>query len=249
MNIYGLIGYPLSHSFSRKYFLDKFEKENIRNTDFQLFELKDLSGFRDFVSDQKNLKGLGVTIPYKKAVMGLLDEVDPVAEKIGAVNCIKISRTNNKLFLKGYNTDAYGFETSIKPLLKPSHNNALILGTGGASLAVAFVLENLGIEYLFVSRNPFGCKHIRYEIINERMMRDCKLIINTTPIGMFPNTEEKPNIPYEHITTEHLLFDLTYNPEITSFMKMGQQAGAVIKNGYEMLCLQAEKAWGIWGGE
>jgi shikimate dehydrogenase len=208
--------------------------------------MKDLSGFRNFISAQKSLIGLSVTIPYKKAVMDFLDEVDPVAEKIGAVNCIKINLTNNGLFIKGYNTDAFGFETSLKPLLKPNHNKALILGTGGASLAIAYVLAKMEIEYTFVSRNPSDCKHIRYEKLNRQMMRDFKIIINTTPVGMFPNVEEKPCIPYENLSPSHLLYDLTYNPQITSFMKMGQQAGAIVKNGYDMLTFQAEKAWEIW---
>ena len=217
MNIYGLIGYPLSHSFSRKYFLQKFEKENIPSSDFQLFELENLSGFRDFVYAQKNLKGLSVTIPYKKLVLNFLDEVDPIAEKIGAVNCIKLKKENNKLFLKGFNTDAYGFEKSLKPLLKSYHKKAMILGTGGASQAVAYVLDKLGIEYIFISRSPSDCKHVRYEILNQQMMSDFKLIINTTPLGMFPNIDHKPSLPYEYLSSEHLLFDLTYNPEITSF--------------------------------
>ena len=246
MNFYGLIGYPLSHSFSRKYFLQKFEKENITNADYQIFELKDLSGFRNFISAKQGLKGLSVTIPYKKQVMTFLDEIDPIAEKIDAVNCIKISYKNNKPYLTGYNTDVFGFETSIKPLIKSRHNKALILGTGGASQAVAYVLEKLGVEYLFVSRSPSACKHIRYEILSEQIISDFKLIINTTPLGMFPNIENKPLLPYEFLTPEHLLFDLTYNPEITAFMKMGQQARADVKNGFEMLTLQAEKAWQIW---
>lgn len=246
MNIYGLIGYPLTHSFSRKYFLQKFEKENIANTDFQIFELNDLSGFRNFISNQQGLKGLSVTIPYKKQVMNFLDDIDPVAEKIGAVNCINISRVNDKLFLKGFNTDAYGFENSIKPLLKPQHTKALILGTGGASNAVTYVLSKLGVDYLYVSRIPSGCKHVRYEIVNDQIISDYKLIINTTPLGMFPNTEDKPSLPYETLTSKHLLFDLTYNPEVTAFMQTGLLAGAKVKNGYEMLCLQAEKAWEIW---
>lgn len=246
MNIYGLIGYPLSHSFSRKYFLKKFEKENIPNSDFQLFELENLSGFRDFLYAQENLKGLSVTIPYKKLVLNFLDEVDPVAENIGAVNCIKVKRENNKLLLKGFNTDAYGFEKSVKPLLKPYHKKAMILGTGGASQAVAYVLDKLGIEYLFISRNPSDCKHVRYEILNQQMISDFKLIINTTPLGMFPNIESKPSLPYEDLTPDHLLFDLTYNPEITAFMKGGLNSGAEVKNGYEMLTMQAEKAWAIW---
>ncbi len=246
MNIYGLIGYPISHSFSRKHFLRKFEKENIPNADFQLFELKNLSGFHDFISAQTGLKGLSVTIPYKKLVSNFMDEIDPIAENIGAVNCIKINWDNDKLILKGFNTDVFGFETSIKPLLKSIYNKALILGTGGASQAVAFVLDKLGIEYLFISRNPSGCKHIRYEIVTEQIISDFKLIINTTPLGMFPITDAKPPIPYEYLTSEHLLFDLTYNPEITTFMKMGLQAGSEVKNGFEMLTLQAEKAWEIW---
>ncbi len=246
MNIYGLIGFPLSHSFSRKYFLQKFKKENIANTDFQLFELKDLSGFSDFIATQKGLKGLSVTIPYKNLVKNFLDEIDPVAEKIGAVNCIKLNAVNAKPFLKGYNTDAFGFETSLIPLLKPLHKKALILGTGGASQAVAYVLDQLEIEYLFVSRNPSDCKHISYEIVNKQIISDFNLIINTTPLGMFPNIESKPLLPYKLLTSEHLLYDLTYNPDTTSFMKMGLQSGAKVKNGFEMLTLQAEKAWEIW---
>ena len=249
MNIYGLIGYPLSHSFSRKYFLQKFKKENIANTDFQLFELKDLSGFNDFIATQKGLKGLSVTIPYKTLVKNFLDEIDPVAEKIGAVNCIKLNSANAKPFLKGYNTDAFGFETSLIPLLKPQYKKALILGTGGASQAVAYVLDKLEIEYLFVSRNPSDCKHIRYEIVNKQIISDFKLIINTTPLGMFPNIESKPFLPYEFLTSDHLLYDLTYNPDTTSFMKMGLQLGANVKNGFEMLTFQAEKAWEIWNGK
>jgi len=246
MYIYGLIGYPLTHSFSRRYFLKKFEKENIPDSDFQLFELENLTGFREFVKSKAGLKGLSVTIPYKKMVLNFLDEIDPIAEGVGAVNCIKVNRNGNQIILKGFNTDVVGFERSLIPLLKSHHKKAMILGTGGASQAVAYVLEKNGIDYVFVSRNPSSCNHIRYEILFKEMVEEHKLIINTTPLGMYPDVENYPPIPYEYLTSDHLLFDLTYNPELTTFMQKGLEKGAAVKNGYEMLILQAEKAWQIW---
>ena len=187
MKTYGIIGFPLSHSFSKKYFDDKFLKENIPDSEFLVFEMENVLGIRDFIASQPNLQGLSVTIPFKEIILNYLDEIDEHAKKIGAVNCIKISQKNNKPFLSGYNTDTFGFENSLKPLLKPHHKKALILGTGGAAKAVAFSLDKLGIDYLFITRKPTGCKHIRYSILHERIINEHSLIINTTPLGMFPN--------------------------------------------------------------
>jgi len=197
-------------------------------------------------SKNKNLKGLSVTIPYKKEIIAHLDSIDPVIRQIGAVNCIKITSVNGEKHLRGYNTDVVGFELSLKPLLNELHKKALILGTGGAAMAVAFVLDKLNIEYVFVSRQPNGCKQIRYEIINEEIIKSHSLIINTTPLGMHPKVELFPPLPYQYINKNHLLFDLNYNPEITEFLRRGQKKDASIKNGYEMLSIQADKAWEIW---
>jgi shikimate dehydrogenase len=243
---FGLIGNPLSHSFSGKYFNTKFEKEKLIDHKFHLFELLNLKDFKSFLSSIENLKGLSVTIPYKQQVIPFLDYLDMEALKIGAVNCIKIEKRDNKVFLSGFNTDVYGFEHSIKPLISPYYKKAMILGTGGASKAVAFVFDKLGIEYVFVSRSPNACKQIRYQILNKEIINTHTIIVNTTPLGMFPNLDEAPDIPYEFITSKHLLFDLTYNPEETIFLKKGKEKGASIKNGLEMLHWQAEKAWKIW---
>ena len=244
--LYGLIGSPLSHSFSGKYFESKFEKEQLMNCDFKLYELEDLKNFKTFISEQPGLKGLSVTIPYKKQVINYLDYLDMDALKIGAVNCIKVDRKDDNLFLSGYNTDIFGFEESIKPLLKPHHKKAIILGTGGAAQAVAFVFDKLGIEYIFVSRSPSACKEIRYKILHKDIIREHLIIVNTTPVGMNPNTDKLPEIPYEWLTNDHLLYDLIYNPELALFLKKGQEMGSAIKNGLEMLHLQAEKSWEIW---
>jgi len=248
MKTYGIIGFPLSHSFSKKYFDNKFLKENIFGSEFRVFEMENVLGIRGFIASHPNLCGLSVTIPHKEIILNYLDEIDEDAKIIGAVNCIKVSQKNNKPFLSGYNTDTFGFENSLKPILKPHHKKALILGTGGAAKAVAFTLDKLNIEYLFITRKPTGCKHIRYSILHEGILNEHTLIINTTPLGMFPNIDSCPDIPYQFLSEKHLLFDLTYNPEETLFLKKGKDKGAIIKNGLEMLHLQADRAFEIWTG-
>lgn len=245
MEKYGLIGYPLTHSFSKRFFNEKFEKEGI-NALYENFELKEISWFPDVIRNNPDLKGLNVTIPYKEQVIPYLDELNDAAREIGAVNTIKINRSGEKFFLKGFNTDTYGFETSLKPLLQDHHKKALILGTGGASKALKYVLNKLGIEYLSASIEELKENEIRYEEIDENIMKERLLIINATPLGTYPKTERFPPIPYEFITDKHLLFDLVYNPEVTEFMKRGKEEGAAVKNGYEMLLQQALKSYEIW---
>jgi shikimate dehydrogenase len=256
MKKYGLIGYPLSHSFSEKYFTEKFKREG-RDAVYQTFELPNLSDLEDLLKNNPDLCGLNVTIPHKIGVMFYLHKIDPVAREIHAVNCIRIvkSKPVESFFsgefsqlavrLEGYNTDAYGFAESLKPLLKKHHHKALILGHGGAAQAVAYVLKQLEISYRFVSRRPTG-KQYSYSELSEDIIRERTLIINTTPCGTYPNVDEKPRIPYEYLTERHLLYDLIYNPEETLFLRLGRERGATTKNGYEMLKLQAEKSWEIW---
>ncbi|MEZ5197898.1 MAG: shikimate dehydrogenase [Bacteroidales bacterium] len=249
MKLYGLIGYPLSHSFSQKYFKDKFKKESLKEFKYENFELKSIGEFHNLIQQQPILAGLNVTIPYKQQIMGMLDCIDKEANEIGAVNCIKVDRSGKEPKLIGYNTDIYGFENALRPLLKHHHKKALILGTGGSSKAVAFALKKLGIEFLLISRSPSDCNQIRYTILNETILKEHTLIVNTTPLGMFPNVEYFPPIPYEHICENHLLFDLIYNPDKTRFLRNGGKQGATIINGYEMLRLQAERSWEIWNGK
>ena len=242
MRTFGLIGYPLSHSFSQKYFTEKFEKENISDCEFRNFPLENLDDFSQLLKNNSALCGLSVTIPYKQRIIKYLAEVDDVAKQVGAVNCIRVG---NKL--SGHNTDVFGFEKSLTPLLKPHHRNALILGTGGAANAVAFVLRKLSIKFLFVTRSRMvESNSITYEALTPEVFSEHTLIINTTPLGMFPNVNECPPIPYELLSGKHLLYDLVYNPEETLFLRKGKEKGAQIKNGLEMLHLQAEKAWEIW---
>lgn len=245
MRKYGLIGYPLTHSFSKRYFTEKFEKENI-DSSYENFEIDNISKFSDIIKNNSELVGLNVTIPYKEQVIPYLDELNDSAREIGAVNTVKINRTTTGIKLKGFNTDTFGFETSLKPLLKGHHKKALILGTGGASKALKYVLTKLGIEFISASIEELKDNEIRYEEIDEQMIKERLLIINATPLGTYPKIETFPNIPYEFITEEHLLFDLVYNPEITQFMSKGIQKGATVKNGYEMLLQQAIKAYEIW---
>lgn len=242
MKLYGLIGHPLSHSFSKKYFSEKFVKEHITDCEFLLFDIPSIKDLKNILAQNPNLKGLSVTIPYKEVVMEYLDEIDETAKQIGAVNTIKIE--NNKLI--GYNTDYFGFKQSLKPFLEISQERALILGTGGASKAVYHALTSLNINCLFVSRNPKNDNEISYEEVNEYVIRNHQIIVNATPIGTFPNINEKPAINYNEITSKHLLYDLVYNPAETQFLKEGKQRGAMVLNGLQMLQLQAEKAWGIW---
>lgn len=245
MKQYGLIGKTLSHSFSKKYFEEKFKRENI-NAVYENFELNDISQVEGLFSIHSNLCGLNVTIPYKEQIIPYLDEVDEQAQKIGAVNTIYIDKETGKM--KGYNTDVYGFKQSLKPFLENQHQRALILGTGGASKAVAYVLNELGITTAFVSRTPQLENQLSYDELNENILASFLLIINTTPLGTFPDVEEKPPINYDAITPNHLLYDLVYNPAETAFLKEGKKRGALTINGEQMLQLQAEKAWEIWGG-
>jgi shikimate dehydrogenase len=245
MKTYGLIGYPLEHSFSQKYFTDKFEKEKL-NARYLNFPIASISDFPELFKHHPYLAGLNVTIPYKEQVISFLDELDDTAQEIGAVNVIKISWDGLNYSLKGYNSDIVGFKESLFPLLTIDHKRALVLGTGGASKAVVTALKQLNIEYRYVSRTPENENILSYNDLTPETIKDHKLIINTTPLGMYPQTDKCPSIPYEHLTNEHLLFDLIYNPEETLFLKKGKEKGAKTKNGLEMLYLQAEEAWRIW---
>lgn len=251
MRTFGLVGYPLSHSFSQKYFTEKFAKESRSigtDCEFINFPLENINDFPTLLESHPMLCGLSVTIPHKQSVMKFLDEVDEVAGKIGAVNCIKILKTEGGMQkISGYNTDVIGFEESLKPLLKPYHTKALVLGTGGGAKAIAYVLNKLKIDFIFLSRtgNP-ETGIISYNALNHKIISEHFLVINTTPAGMFPDRNVYPQIPYEHLTEKHLLYDLIYNPEETLFLRKGKEKGAVTKNGLEMLHLQAEKAWAIW---
>jgi shikimate dehydrogenase len=245
MNV-GLIGKGISHSFSKSYFENTIFKNLTTSNSYTNFDLDDISEFSDVIKNN-SLAGLNVTKPYKESVIQFLDELDDVAKSIGAVNCIKISTKNSKLFLKGFNTDYYGFSQSIKPFLEPVHSKALILGTGGASKAVEYALKNIGVDTYFVtSSEKKSSNQFNYSELNEHFINAFKLIINCTPLGLYPKIEECPNIPYEFITSEHLLYDLIYNPEETLFLKKGKEKGAITINGLNMLKLQADKAWEIW---
>ncbi len=245
MKTFGLIGYPLEHSFSQRYFTQKFKDENIEAR-YLNFPIESIEEFPDLLEKHPYLAGLNVTIPYKQQVMTYLHEVDSVAKEVGAVNVIKFSWNDKKPHLVGYNSDITGFSKSIKPLLQPHHKKALILGTGGASKAVAYALKELGLLYRFVSRTPKHPSHVSYDSLNEDILKEYAVIVNTTPSGMSPNTDDCPPLPYNGITSKHLAFDLIYNPETTLFMQKCREKGAVVKNGLEMLHLQAEDAWDIW---
>lgn len=236
--MYGLIGYPLSHSFSPAYFNNKFATENIDGR-YDAYAIPSVEDLKTLLQEHPQLKGLNVTIPYKEQVLPLLNEIDAAAREIGAVNCIKIEVGK----LIGYNTDHIGFAESLKPLLQPQHTHALILGTGGAAKAVMYALSQLDIQYKIVSRTGGD---MQYADVDEGIMDIYKLIINTTPLGMYPAIDTAPEIPYQFIDSSHLLYDLVYNPEETLFLQKGKQQGTAIKNGYEMLILQAEASWQIW---
>lgn len=242
--LYGLIGYPLGHSFSHTYFNQKFEAEGIPAC-YSNFELPDIGDLMEVIAEYPNLCGLNVTIPYKEQVIPYMDELDPLAAKIKAVNVIKFVRRGDKLKLKGFNSDIIGFSNSIRPLLTDAHTRALVLGTGGASKAVSLALDNLGVEPTLVSRTPRQGV-ITYADLTPAVMAEHKVIVNTTPLGMYPHVSEAPDIPYRLLTPEHLCYDLLYNPEVTEFMKRSRAAGAEVKNGMEMLLLQAFASWDIW---
>lgn len=242
MNTLGLIGKDISYSFSKAYFSKQFERDNLPFT-YENFDLPHISEFKQLLAKNHSIVGFNVTIPYKEEIIPLLDSLDEKAKKIGAVNTITISK---KGLLKGYNTDCYGFEKSLKPLLKSHHKTALILGTGGASKAIAYTLKRLGISFNYVSRTLKPGITFTYKMLTSKILDDYTIIINCTPLGTYPNIESCPDIPYASITNKHLFYDLVYNPSETKFLKLGKNNGAQICNGYNMLQYQAEKAWEIW---
>lgn len=241
MDRYGLVGKHISYSFSKDYFTTKFKDEGINNTSYENFDIQNIAEFPSIIT--KNIKGLNVTIPYKELVIPFLDKIDRKAKKIGAVNTIKISKKGK---LKGFNTDYYGFKKTLEPYIENHHKRALILGTGGASKAIAFALKKMKIKYAYVSRNPSKETTFNYTSLTENDIKNHQIIINCTPLGTFPNTEEYPNIPYLAITKQHILFDLIYNPLETKFLAFGKSKNATTINGLNMLKLQANKAWKIW---
>jgi len=242
MRKFGLIGKNISYSFSKTYFASKFKKEGITDALYENYDLQDINQFQDIFANNPNIAGLNVTIPYKEIVIPFLDILNKKAISIGAVNTIKITKKGK---LKGYNTDCYGFKHSIKPFLKKHHKKALILGTGGASKAIAFTFKKLHIEFKYVSRKKTA-NNFTYDELNNDIIEDYLIIVNCSPVGTHPNIDECPNIPYKAINKHHLLYDLIYNPTETCFLKHGKKQGAQTCNGLNMLELQAEKAWRIW---
>ncbi len=246
MDTYGLIGKNLSHSFSPEYFKEKFRRLKI-NAEYKLFEITDIEEFPEIVAQNPNLKGLNVTIPYKRSMKQYMDKIEDPVHISGSLNTIKFLKKNGQTILHGYNTDIVGFEKTIKPYLKGKKDiRAMILGTGGSSNSVAYVLRKLGILFYFISRNPSKILHSRYNWIEQEDVENSLLIINTTPVGMFPEFESSPNIPYEYISGDHILYDLVYNPTDTLFLKKGKEKGATCINGQKMLEIQAEASWKIW---
>ena len=245
MDKYGLIGYPLGHSFSISYFNDKFADEGI-NAKYENFEISSIDQLQEVLDTNPNLRGLNVTIPYKERVIEYLDSITPEAQAIGAVNVIRVWQDGKNLKLKGYNSDVIGFTQSIEPMLDPNwHKKALILGTGGASKAINYGLKSLGLETVYVSRYERPGT-IQYASITPEVVKEYNVIVNCTPVGMYPHTEECPPLPYEAMDHHNILYDLIYNPDETLFMKRGRQQGAEVKNGLEMLLLQAFASWEFW---
>ena len=247
MNTYGLIGYPLGHSFSRGYFTDYFGREGI-DAEYKNFELPSIEKLSEVLQTEPTLQGFNVTIPYKQQVFAFLDELSDAARAIGAVNVVKVTRHNEGLHLKGYNTDYIGFTDSIRPHLKPHHTHALILGTGGASKAVDYALRQLGLKTQYVSRTARE-DLITYEELTPELMAQYTVIVNTTPLGMHPKVDECPPLDYALLTPQHLLYDVVYNPSKTLFLQRGEEAGAATCNGMDMLIGQAKAAWRIWTEE
>ena len=243
MRKFGLLGKHIAYSFSRAYFEKKFKDESIDDATYENFDIDNISMFPDIVKNTAELKGLNVTIPYKELVIPYLDKLNKKAKKIGAVNTIKTSKKGK---LIGYNTDYYGFKKSIQPYLKKYHNEALILGTRGASKAIAYALKELKIKYTYVSRKPKHEEIMAYKSISENIMKEHLIVINCTPLGTYPDIDNCPPIPYDAITNQHILFDLIYNPELSKFLALGAKNNATTINGLNMLKLQAEKAWRIW---
>ena len=247
MDKYGLIGYPLGHSFSKNYFNEKFENEGI-DAKYINFEIPHIEDLTEILDTTPELKGLNVTIPYKEKVISYLDFISPEATAIGAVNVIKVEHKGNDVKLKGYNSDVIGFTRSIEPFLEPCHKKALILGTGGASKAINYGLKSLGLETVYVSRFERPGT-IQYDKITSEIIKKYNVIVNCTPVGMYPHTDECPELPYEAMDSHALLYDLIYNPDETLFMKKGKEQGATVKNGLEMLLLQAFASWDFWHQE
>lgn len=244
MDKYGLIGYPLGHSFSCNYFNEKFANEQI-DAEYVNFEISTIDGLKEVLASNPQLKGLNVTIPYKEKVISYLDALSPEARAIGAVNVIRIEHKGNKTLLKGYNSDVIGFTQSIEPMLESMHKKALILGTGGASKAVDYGLRSLGLETQFVSRSHKP-NAITYEEVTEALLSEYKVIVNCTPLGMYPHVDSCPSLPYEAMDSHTIAYDLLYNPDETLFMRKAAQHGAMVKNGLEMLLLQAFASWDFW---
>lgn len=248
MDKYGLIGHPLKHSFSQRFFFDKFEKEQTKAI-YNNYDIPDIKDILQIIQETPDLKGFNVTIPYKEQIIQFLDQITPEAKAIGAVNVVKIERIGTQIKLIGYNSDIIGFRESIRPLIKPDiHRKALILGTGGASKAICKALEELNITHQYVSRSS-SKNSITYTDLTKDIMDDYTLIINCTPLGTFPDIDNAPAIPYRYINKKHLLFDLVYNPEETKFLRLGKEQGATTKNGYEMLVLQALASWEFWNSK
>ena len=244
MRKFGLIGYPLGHSFSRKYFTEKFSRDHIENCSYENYPLTNIGQLTDLIKDT-DLEGLNVTIPYKSSVIKYIDKADPESDAIGAVNVIKIHRRNNKTELYGFNSDIMGIRDTIVPVIISGIKNALVLGTGGSSKAVCFVLKSLNVPYTLISREKKpSC--LTYSEITPELIRNSRLIINTTPLGMFPDVNSKPDLRYEFLGRKHILFDLVYNPEMTAFLKTGQERGCTVLSGLKMLYSQAERSWEIW---
>jgi shikimate dehydrogenase len=245
MRKFGLIGFPLGHSFSKKYFTGKFLNENIADCLYDNYPLINLDGFPDLVASDIELCGLNVTIPYKSSIIRFLDYIEPEAKEIGAVNVIKIKRSEGTITLSGYNSDVTGIRDTLFPYINNNVSNALVLGTGGSSRAVCHVLKKYGLQVNLVSREK-RTGVLNYSDIDSRIIDKSQLIVNTTPLGMFPDIESKPDIDYKSLNRKHILFDLVYNPEVTSFLKKGAEQGCLIISGIQMLHSQAEKAWEIW---
>ena len=239
MKLYGLIGFPLSHSFSKEYFTKKFQREGITDCRYELFPIPDIGEFPSLIEKNPQLAGINITIPYKQSVLQYVDDRSHLPAGLEACNCIKI--VNGKKF--GFNTDVVGFEKSFASKWKPTQRKALILGTGGASLAVQFVLKKMGIEFKLVGRKN---RELGYEDLTEQIIRDHTVIINATPLGTYPKTQEFPNIPYQALGANHYVYDLIYNPSKTVFLQKAEENGATIQNGSDMLAIQAEESWRIW---
>lgn len=245
-HLFGLVGLDLRHSFSQKYFNQKFLELGLDDSEYTLFPIDDISEIKNIIAQNPKLEGLNITSPYKEAVIPYLDEIDETTAEIGAVNVVKINRENKNIHLKGFNSDIYGIRATVESFDLPKNTEALILGSGGSGKSIRYVLNEIGIPCRNVSRNPKNSEQIAYSDLNKEIIDGHKLIINATPQGMFPKVDSFPAIPYEFITPEHYCFDLIYNPEKTVFLAKCKSQGATITNGYKMLCRQADKAWEIW---